>query len=242
MSLLVIPVAIAILLYGLQNNLRSGSFLGVGYPGEGWTTPLWQGLYGLLLSPGKGLIFFSPLTVLGAFGLIGLWKKGWKAEVALVCGLFVAQLALYSTWWAWAGGWTWGPRFLVSTQAFLVLGLIPWLEDKRGRIAVALIATMGFLIQLVGMATDTADYMTRTSYSNTEVLFRPEASQLIGQLGDLFQRRIYLMAATQAYGMFSQMQTLLWILVSLLLMVVALILLRNALKERTSARPGPSAE
>jgi len=204
LGLIAFPVIITITLYGLQNQMRSGTPFQWGYPGEGWTTPFTEGLYGLLFSPGKGLVFFSPVMFLAIIGLVGLWKKGWEAEVALIGGLTIAQLAIYSPWWAWDGGWTWGPRFLVSTQALLVLGLVTWLENKKGRLVVAVAATLGFLVQVIGATTDTMDYMKSSDFSNSEVLFRPEASQIIGQLGNLLERRVYLVVATQANGLLSQ--------------------------------------
>jgi hypothetical protein len=240
LALFVTPVLIAIVVNGIQNHMRSGTIFQTGYEGQGWTTPILEGLSGLLLSPGKGLAFFSPLSILAVVGLVILWRTGWRSEATLIGSLFVTQLLFYSRWWAWAGGWTWGPRFLVSTQALLVLGLLPWLENRKGRILVAALATMGFLVQIIGVTTDTADYMTSNQFSYAEIIWKPEASQIVGQLGGLLQRRVYLVVLTQAYGLLSKNQTLAWIVISALLMILPALLIRGAIREpeaiRASAR------
>lgn len=65
------PIFLALLAYLGMNFVRTGSYWQVGYANEGWTTPFLTGLYGLLLSPGRGLVFYSPLVVLA---VIGLWE------------------------------------------------------------------------------------------------------------------------------------------------------------------------
>ncbi|MCJ7531619.1 MAG: hypothetical protein MUO64_11390 [Anaerolineales bacterium] len=47
------------------NAYRFGNPFEYGYRGVGWDTPFLLGLYSLLLSPGDGLLIFSPLLILG---------------------------------------------------------------------------------------------------------------------------------------------------------------------------------
>jgi hypothetical protein len=54
----------AITLYLIHQFIRHGQWFQFGYKEERWTTPFSVGLYGLLLSSGKGLIFYSPLAIL----------------------------------------------------------------------------------------------------------------------------------------------------------------------------------
>ena len=110
MAILIAPVILAASVYFLHNYVRSRVLFQIGYPGEGWDTPFGLGLYGLLFSPGKGIVYYSPLVILGVLGLRKLWERGWKAEAILIISLSVTQLIIYSAWWAWEGGWTWGPR------------------------------------------------------------------------------------------------------------------------------------
>lgn len=34
---------------------------------------------------------------------------------------FITNLVVYSSWWAWGGGWAWGPRFLIPFVPILIL-------------------------------------------------------------------------------------------------------------------------
>jgi hypothetical protein len=231
LTLLGLPVAIAIALFILQSQLKTGTLLQLGYDGEGWTTLLWTGLYGLLLSPGKGLIFFSPLSLLAIIGLVLLGRRGWEAEAALIGCLFLVQVLFYGTWAIWHGGWTWEPRFLVSTQALLMIGLVPWLSSRRGLLAVLLLATVAFLVQLIGVTTTTTMYLSNTSYSEAQTWHLPRASQIVGQAADLLALRAHSLVATRAYGVFSKGQTLLWLGFCCLLIFPSGFLLRRAVNE-----------
>ena len=53
----------------LWNHARYGNALHVGYDGEGFGTPLAVGLPGLLVSIGRGIVLYSPPTVLALLAL-----------------------------------------------------------------------------------------------------------------------------------------------------------------------------
>ncbi len=120
-----IAIALALALY---NWARFGDPFSTGYHfdvGEGWTTPLWQGLWGLLFSPYRGLIWYTPLSLAAVLAWPSFWRER-RAEAGLVIGLTVGLVILYSLWWMWWGGFAWGPRFLVPLCPFLALTLAPW--------------------------------------------------------------------------------------------------------------------
>src|SRR5260370_31468908 len=66
----------------------------------------------LSISFGKGILFF-------AHGLVLAFGRGLKAlksvrDILVTWVLYLAGLILvYGSWWAWYGGFTWGPPFLV---------------------------------------------------------------------------------------------------------------------------------
>jgi hypothetical protein len=93
----------------------------------GFSYPLFFGLLSLLLSFGKGLVFFAPGFFLpvrerlkdlragaGLGALYGMW-------MAFTVGLIL----LYANYWAWSGAHFWGPRYLLfaSIPACLVLAV-----------------------------------------------------------------------------------------------------------------------
>lgn len=226
---LVTPMCLTLLVYLGLNFVRTGNVWQSGYANEGWTTPLGTGLYGLLLSPGRGLLFYSPLTVLAAMGLWDLWQRGWQAEVALIVTLVVGQMMLYATWWAWEGGWVWGPRFLLSTQALLMVGLLPWLENRWPRWVVLLTAVPAFVIQFIGMATEPYTYLTESGFTYQQSLFTWQASTIVGQWHDLLARKYSFLLANRAYGLLSTPLLLIWVAICFTLMFGSLWLLREQL-------------
>ncbi len=104
------------------NLARFGTPIASGYASEGslFTTPLLEGLYGLLLSPGKSVFLYAPALLLALPGGLALWRRGARATVVLVSGLFLSHLVLYACWGEWHGGGVWGPRFLLPVVAPLM--------------------------------------------------------------------------------------------------------------------------
>ncbi len=76
--------------------------------------PFRGGIVGLLLSPGKGLLYYAPMCVLSLF-----FQKDWR-----LCTPFVLSLVLHGMLHDWSGGTGWGPRFLFTTLPFLLLPLV----------------------------------------------------------------------------------------------------------------------
>lgn len=221
------PIFLAILAYGAVNVLRTGSLTQVGYANEGWTTPFFTGLYGLLLSPGRGLIFYSPLALFALIGLIKLWQQDWQAETALIAGLVGMEIVTYAAWWSWEGGQTWGPRFLVPTHALLMVGLLPWISKALPQIPFIIALVIGFLIQLVGVTTEVGIYLERTPFSYEETLFKWQASPILGQFQDLLALKVSFLLANRGYGLLSTTELLLWLAICMVLMFGSLLLLRT---------------
>ena len=120
-----------------------------------WQTPLFVGLGGLLFSPSRGLLFYSPLLLLGFAGAGMLWRN--PRKYAPLIPLLVATLAMLITaakWFDWWGGWTYGPRPIVDVGVFLALLMIPVLNHVftrswiRGVFVVLLVYS--FAVQAVG--------------------------------------------------------------------------------------------
>jgi hypothetical protein len=120
----IVALAAASALILIQNTVeRSAPFDG-GYAGNhgattllpysgmpGFSYPLILGLVSLLFSFGKGLLFFAP-------GVLLVRRAGrdrprlaafFESSMAFLAGLVL----VYAKWWAWYGGWKWGPRFLL---------------------------------------------------------------------------------------------------------------------------------
>ncbi len=94
------------LIFFWYNLARFGTPIASGYASEAYdfTTPLLVGLTGMLFSPGKSVFFFAPPILLAIPGGIALWRRGERAVVLLVIGLFCTHLGLYAMWGKWQGG------------------------------------------------------------------------------------------------------------------------------------------
>jgi hypothetical protein len=106
------------------------------------------------LSPGKGLLWYSPLVVLGSAGLFTLRRRDRQLALTLVVvvALGVAAVAVTPYW----TDETWGPRYLLPV-AWLLLVPIPWWATKRSRRRIlGAVATIAVAVQLIGVIVPTA--------------------------------------------------------------------------------------
>ncbi|WP_322798754.1 hypothetical protein [Thermoflexus sp.] len=113
----------------------------------------------LTLSPGKGLLTYSPALLLALFGLRGLFRlHPFLAGGLLVFG--VLHVAGYSRPIIWWGGLNWGPRYMVPLIPAAMLAAAPAVEQlrrwPRGRGLPVLIGLGGISIlpQLAGVLVD----------------------------------------------------------------------------------------
>ncbi|MCZ7547356.1 MAG: hypothetical protein M5R40_29265 [Anaerolineae bacterium] len=157
-------LAACLALIGLYNLARFGTVAQSGYhfdAGEGFNAPLWLGVFGLLLSPARGLLWFNPLTWLALPGWL-MWRRRNPAEAWLSLAAVGAQVVFFGAWWAWAGGVSWGPRFLLGTAPFLTLALLPVLERARAggrwRAVAGVVIALAVAVQVIGATADVNVY------------------------------------------------------------------------------------
>ncbi len=98
----------------------------------GFSLPQPAGLAGLLISPLLGLFFFFPVLLPALLSPVAAWRRGYR-RIAVVLGAAVWVLPLLmSAYKEWAGGASFGPRYLVLALPFSVLGL-GFLEGRATR-------------------------------------------------------------------------------------------------------------
>lgn len=131
-SLLVVGVASLpfVALYAAYNLWRydsplsfAGRVMAVEQSGFPVTGDFWSGLFGLTLGTQKGLLFFSPLAVVGLLGFGRLWTRS-RALATAALATFVLTVLTIAPLAAWRGDWTWGPRYLFGAAPLLHLGLL----------------------------------------------------------------------------------------------------------------------
>jgi len=80
----------------------------------------WVSALGLLVSPSRGLLVFSPIVAIAAAGLGALRREGWRSDLVWCLAAAAAQFVAYSSYSVWWGGHTFGPRYLLDLLPVLV--------------------------------------------------------------------------------------------------------------------------
>ena len=132
--------------------------LAVNFP---WTNPFHKGLLDPLFQPEKSVFLFDPLLVLAIVLLVVLWKRlppeiraFCLASFLLLCG----YICFYARYYAWAGDFAWGDRYVSTSVELAALLAVPLLVRFRRdmsawiwRGGIALIA-VSLVIQLASLA------------------------------------------------------------------------------------------
>jgi hypothetical protein len=113
-----------------------------------FTTPLWTGLYGLLLSPGAGLITYVPVLLASAVSMRGFIKQA-RPEALLLLSLLALRLLFYAPWSSWDGR-EWGPRYIEPLLPVLLVPLICLPARRWIRIGAVALAAIGIGVELLG--------------------------------------------------------------------------------------------
>jgi hypothetical protein len=117
-------------------------------------TPIWEGAYGLLLSPGKGVFWYNPPLILAVAALALLWRRE-RAVTLVLAGMGLSVVLFYARYYQWYGGGVWGPRFLVPLLPLLLLPAGEVAERAwRSRpvaAAVLAVAVLGALVTALGI-------------------------------------------------------------------------------------------
>ncbi len=180
-----------------------GSITGSGYGAEasaGWNAKFSQGFFGLLFSPSVGLLVFSPIFAFAIAGMIHIVVRALREHrlaftrynLYFACVLvFLANLLLYSKWWAWHGD-SWVYRMIIEGIPYLAVGFVPafeWvrnLERKRllRKILISLallLAAFSVYVQVLGTFSEDYSWHSRykVTYYDNDYLFDIPNSQLL---------------------------------------------------------------
>jgi hypothetical protein len=228
-----IVVALAILLW--LNELRFGSFFEFGPNAydRGFSTSLWFGLYGYLFTPGRSVFLYSPPLILGILAF-GRFFRQHRSEANLFVGIVVAYLVIYSTFGYWAGGWSWGPRYLLPIIPFLTLPVAYWFDRSWRAAVVVILALLGVGVQVLGVAVNysyvTWDWINQKLNPPDAYLFVPDISPIPTHLADLLQGRNVDLWLLWVYHQFGFGVFVLTLAVPVAIFTVALALLRDRAK------------
>lgn len=131
-------------------------------------TAFWNAIVGATFSIGKGFFWYSPITILAFFSLIGAfrWRRWRKRDVYLPWLIFIALLVTHALvydeeWW----NITWSTRFLLPVLPLMVVAGLPALDqllssDRRiFRLIPFALFAFGCLIQLSAVLISDITYL-----------------------------------------------------------------------------------
>jgi hypothetical protein len=103
-------------------------------PNYPWTAPFHEGFLGPLFKPEKSIFLFDPLLLLAIVMLALLWKRlapGGRAYAVATILLLLAYVSFYARYFAWAGDFAWGDRYVSTTVELAALLAVPLLLRFR---------------------------------------------------------------------------------------------------------------
>ena len=139
------------------------------------------GTLALLVSPGKGLLFYSPASVVAALGVRRLCHREQRLGQAVLAAAIV-HLVVFGSLSFVSGDWCWGPRYLVPVLPLVALGFpLFHVSRPRARALVGATLAVSFAIQLLAISLDHHRFFYGRSrrayfwYGNTGFYFRNSA-------------------------------------------------------------------
>jgi hypothetical protein len=135
-----------------------------------FSTSVLEGIGGILVSPSRGLLVFSPVMLVAFWGLGRIFRDSRFSALRPV-GLAALVLCLVvARWSGWWGGWCYGPRLLADAVTLLAFLAIPVAEEIRNRRVLAAIfgvcLTWAVAVQVVGaFAYDVVGWNNRTLFA-----------------------------------------------------------------------------
>lgn len=141
----------------LYNWARWGSVARTGYEpylDAFFGGSLFDGAWGMLASPNKSALLYSPPLIVAALALPAAVRARPRLGAAMLA-MVVPVFAVYCTYRSWSGDYAWGPRFFVWATPVMLVPIAWALEAATTRWRRALIGAVvaaGVVVQLLGSA------------------------------------------------------------------------------------------
>jgi predicted dehydrogenase len=116
--------------------------------------PWWDGLAGLLVSPNRGLLIYTPWTVLALWGAVRVWKENYHGWGRYLFPGMAAVYLVHAELGLWWGGGCFGPRYLTDFLPLLAFFLVPiWPTIRTSKFVATIFAAcvaFGLGVQIIG--------------------------------------------------------------------------------------------
>jgi hypothetical protein len=129
-----------------------------------WGDPV-AGLIGLAVSPGKGILWYSPPLAMALLGARRLFARAPVLTVSIAAASAVHLLVIGNLTF-FGGDWCWGPRYAIPAMALWAL-LLPFGLERLGPARPALhpLVLLGLLVQLLGVSLDHHRFFYERNYA-----------------------------------------------------------------------------
>ena len=128
--------------------------------------------FGFLISPGKGILFFSTTIILSFWGVRAFIQKQRTVFYSILL-ISAAYLGTFSMNFSWHGSiWSYGPRYILPIIPFLYLPII-YLKPKKWVYVMMLLAFI-FQVELISVNYKRdvlTDYITHNGLSDVTYLY-----------------------------------------------------------------------
>ena len=127
---------------------------------EGFLT----GEFGILFSPGVGLLFYAPILFTVFFSFPDFFKKH-KPETFFILGIVAFFIIQMGSFGHWHGLVSWGGRYLIPCIPFLLLPLGASIESRKFKkimIIIAILGGFGVLFNLAHASIDVSWFVWST--------------------------------------------------------------------------------
>ena len=98
---------------------------------EGTFDPGVGGFAGLLVSPNRGLLIFSPIVAVAAVGFPRAARAGRRSPLIWCAIAACVQYVLYASYSVWWAGHTFGPRYMLDALPLLAVLAAAGVSDRR---------------------------------------------------------------------------------------------------------------
>ncbi len=239
-----LPIAIALALILYMNYFKFGGLYLVDpvHARLGFSIGnLFLALYGNLFSVGRSIFLYSPPTLLFFMVLRRFWYE-FRAEALLFLAIALTWLSFYSSYGDWAGGWSWGPRFLVAILPFLVIPIGLGLGIKGIKVAAIVLGMLGVGIQILGVTVNvsyvTWDWLGSNLNPQNAYLFVPDISPIPVHFQALLAGRHIDLWLAYVGGRFGMAALLATLLLPTAVLILSFRLLKHEFIGRSIARAG----
>ncbi len=103
-------------------------------PNYPWTAPWHAGFFGALFAPEKSIFLFDPLIVLAIVLILLHWRRlsaPLRAYAISTSVMLFVYLNFYARYFAWAGDFAWGDRYVSTAVELIALLAVPLLLKYR---------------------------------------------------------------------------------------------------------------